>query len=268
VTGFSLSPTQSYEGGGDSHPPPIADRIVSLSRVTDLLAQLPGARLVDLTQPLGPATVLWPGSRPFRATVAGDYASDGCYFRDLDVPEHAGTHFDAPAHFAPGGARVDGVPVEALVRPLVKLDVRPWVDGDPSVAVGADAVLELERRDGLIQRGDAVLVHTGWDAYADDPARYLGDPMSFPGLAGDAAALLVERGVVGIGIDTLSVDQGASTDLPVHTTTLPAGVWHLEGLVGLAAVPARGAWLVAAPIRLVDGSGAPARVVAIVPSDG
>jgi kynurenine formamidase len=237
--------------------------------VTDLASILSGACLVDLTQPLGPGTTLWPGSRPFAAVTVATYAADGAYARELEVPEHAGTHFDAPAHFAPGGATVDGVPVEALVRPAVKLDMRSWVDGDPSVAVGADAIRELEERDGRIEAGSAVLVHTGWDAYWQDPARYLGDPdhPSFPGLAGDAAELLVERGVVGIGIDTLSVDAGASSDLPVHHTTLPAGLWQLEGLVELQRVPARGAWLVAAPLRLVDGSGAPARVFAILPRD-
>jgi kynurenine formamidase len=237
--------------------------------VNDLDSILAGARLVDLTQPLGPGTTLWPGSRPFTALTVADYETDGCYARELEVPEHAGTHFDAPSHFAPGGAMVDRVPLEVLVRPTVKLDVRAWVGRDADAAVGAEAIRALEDRDGRIEAGSAVLVHTGWDAHWQDPASYLGDPdaPSFPGLAADAGALLVERGVVGIGIDTLSVDPGSSADLPVHHTTLPAGVWQLEGLVGLEQVPARGAWLVAAPLRLVDGSGAPARVFAILPLD-
>ncbi len=236
--------------------------------MTDLATLLAGARLVDLTQPLGPGTSLWPGSRPFAATTVADYDADGCYARELEVPEHAGTHFDAPAHFARDGARVDAIPIAALVRPAVKLDVRPWVNGEASATIDAAAIRELERRDGTIEQGAAVLVHTGWDAYWNDSARYLGDPdPAFPGLAADAAELLVERGIAGLGIDTLSVDPGHSTDLPVHHATLPAGIWQLEGLVGLEQVPARGAWLVAAPLRLVDGSGAPARVFAILPPD-
>jgi len=236
--------------------------------MTDLATLLAGARLVDLTQPLGPGTSLWPGSRPFAATTVSDYDTHGSYSRELEVPEHAGTHFDAPAHFARDGDRVDAIPLAALVRPAVKLDVRPWVNGDAAASVGAAAILELEQRDGTIEPGSAVLVHTGWDAYWEDPARYLGDPgPAFPGLAADAAELLVERGIAGLGIDTLSVDPGHSADLPVHHLTLPAGIWQLEGLVGLERVPARGAWLVAAPLRLVEGSGAPARVFAIVPPD-
>ncbi len=235
--------------------------------MTDLATLLAPGRLVDLTQPLGPATSLWPGSRPFAATTVIDYDRDGGYARVIDVPEHSGTHLDAPAHFVRGAARVDAIPIGALVRPAVKLDVRPWVDGDADAVIGADEILELEARDGTIEAGTAVLVHTGWDAFVNDPDQYVGDPLAFPGLGRDAAELLVERGVVGLGIDTLSVDPGQSTEMPVHRTTLPAGMWQLEGLVGLAAVPPRGAWVVAAPLLLVDGSGTPARVFAILPLD-
>ena len=236
--------------------------------MTDLATLLAGANLVDLTQPLGPRTALWPGSRPFAATTVAEYVTEGCYSRELEVPEHAGTHFDAPAHFAPAGDRVDAIEIAALVRPVVKLDVRDRVNGDATATIDAAAILELEDRDGTIEPGTAVLVHTGWDAYRDDPATYLGDPdPAFPGLSRDAAELLVEREIAGLGIDTLSVDPGHSADLPVHHVTLPAGIWQLEGLVELERVPPRGAWLVAAPLRLVDGSGAPARVFAILPPD-
>jgi len=236
--------------------------------MTDLATLLAGANLVDLTQPLGPRTALWPGSRPFAAATVAEYATEGCYSRELEVPEHAGTHFDAPAHVAPAGDRVDAIEIAALVRPAVKLDVRDRVNGDATATIDAAAILELEKRDGTIEPGTAVLVHTGWDAYWDDPATYLGgaDP-AFPGLSRDAAELLVERRIAGLGIDTLSVDPGHSVDLPVHHVMLPAGIWQLEGLVELGQVPPRGAWLVAAPLRLVDGSGAPARVFAILPPD-
>ncbi len=234
----------------------------------DLATLLDPDRLVDLTQPLGPGTTLWPGSRPFAATTVSDYDDGGGYARELEVPEHAGTHLDAPAHFDRGGIRVDAIPLATLVRPAVRLDARPWVNGDASVTIDATALLELEEREGVIEPGSAVLVHTGWDAYWQDPGRYLGAPdPAFPGLAADAAELLVERGVAGLGIDTLSVDPGHSTELPVHNITLPAGIWHLEGLIELGRVPPRGAWLVAAPLRLVDGSGTPARAFAILPPD-
>jgi kynurenine formamidase len=221
---------------------------------------------VDLTQPLGPATVLWPGSRPFAAHVAAAHDTDGLYHRDLDVPEHAGTHLDAPSHFAPGGAHVADIPLADLVRPAVVLDVRDLVGDDPRFTLGADRIARIEARDGRIPAGSAVLVCTGWDRHVGDAARYIGTPgPACPGIGPDAARLLVERGVAGIGIDTLGVDPGHAADVPSHRITLPAGLWHLEGLVGLDRLPARGAWLVAGVVRLVEGSGAPARVFAVLP---
>lgn len=237
--------------------------------MNDVAHLLAPDRLVDLTQPLGPGTVLWPGSTAFAAPPFLTYERDGAYARDLVLPEHTGTHLDAPAHFDPAGRRVHEVPLAELVRPAAVLDVRPWVAGDPDAAVPGAAIEELEARDGTLARGCAVLVFTGWDAHVDDPERYLGRGGSplFPGLSGEAAELLVRRGVVGIGIDTLSTDRGASSDLPVHRTTLPAGLWQVEGLVGLGRLPERGAWVVVAPLLLVDGSGTPARVFAVLPSD-
>ncbi len=230
--------------------------------MTSLAALLAPDRLVDLTQPLGPDTVLWPGSTPFAATVVADYDTDGGYARELVVPEHAGTHLDAPAHFAQGQPATDEIPLPALVRPLVKLDVRERVAGAATYELTAAAIEEIEAVDGAIPAGAAVLVHTGWEAYRADAGRY----GSFPGLAADAADLLVARGVAGVGIDTLGIDPAHAEDFPAHRIILPAGLWQLEGLVNLGAVPSRGAWLVAAAIPIVAGSGAPARVFAILPA--
>ena len=67
-------------------------------------------------------------------------------------------------------------------------------------------------------------------------------------------------------MDTLGIDPGAATDFAVHRqVTFPRNVWHLEGLTNLAALPATGAWVVVGVLKLVDGSGSPARVLALVP---
>ena len=235
--------------------------------VTMTIALLGPDKLLDLTQPLGPATILWPGSRPFAAAVEADYDTDGAYARNLSLPEHSGTHLDAPAHFARNGATVEQIPIGALVRPAVCLDVRELVGDDASFTLSATAIAKLERRDGAIPVGTAVLVCTGWDRYHGDADRYRGrgDSLAYPGIAADAAQLLVERGVAGIGIDTLSVDAGHADTFPTHRITLPAGLWHLEGLTRLERVPPRGAWLVAAALPIVEGSGAPARAFVILP---
>lgn len=223
--------------------------------------------VIDLTQPLGPGTALWPGSRPVAVTTRATVAADGHYLRDLDLPEHSGTHLDAPSHFIAGGAHVADIAADSLIRPAVVLDVAPLVGDDARFTLSAHQILRIEQTEGLIDAGCAVLIRTGWDRFVGDAARYIGDPgPECPGIGVDAAELLVERGVVGVGIDTLGVDPGYVSACPAHTITLGAGLWHLEGLVGLGYVPARGAWVIAAPIKLVDGSGAPARVFAWVPS--
>jgi kynurenine formamidase len=220
--------------------------------------------VIDLSQPLGPDTALWPGSRPFSAVVEEDYGDYGFWARQLGFPEHSGTHLDAPAHRIRGGATTEAVDADRLVRPAVRIDARSWCDGDRGWTLEAAHVEEWEAAHGRVPAGCWVLLCTGWDRLLGDFSAYLGDPPDFPGYGASAAALLVERGVAGIGIDTLGVDPGASEDSPVHTIALGGGLWHLEGLVGLDAVPATGATLFVGAVKLVGGSGAPARVLALV----
>jgi kynurenine formamidase len=220
-------------------------------------------RVIDLTQPLGPRTVLWPGSDPVEAHVVSRIETDHSYARRILTPEHAGTHLDAPSHFAPGGTHADAIPAERLVAPCAVIDVRAECEADADFTIEREHVEAAERADGAIEPGSAVLALTGWERFLGDAERYVEG--AFPGFGTSAAELLIERGVVGIGIDTLGVDPGAATDYPVHHLTLPAGLWHLEGLINLEAVPPRGALLVVGALKLVDGSGTPARVLALLP---
>jgi kynurenine formamidase len=219
-----------------------------------------GRRVIDLTQTLGPATALWPGSEAVERRVVVDHATDGMYDQVWRTPEHAGTHLDAPAHFAPDGARVDQIPADRLVVECAVLDVRDLCAEDPDFTLEAGHVRAIESRDTRIERGSAVLVHTGWDR----PGYLDADELHFPGVGPSAAELFIERGVVGIGIDTAGIDPGHAADAPVHHITLPAGLWHLEGLVNLGELPARGALLFVGALKLEEGSGAPARVLALV----
>ena len=222
------------------------------------------ASVIDLTQPLGPRTALWPDSNPIAAHATGLLERDGHYARDVTLPEHSGTHFDAPAHFAPGGAYAHEMEADRLVVPCAVIDASAECAADPDYTLGAERVERDEAEHGPLPEGGALLLRTGWDEFTGEPGRYVLD-MSFPGFAPDAAQLAVDRGLTGLGIDTLSVDPGhASDDVPVHHVTLPAGLWHLEGLVNLAALPPRGATLFVGALKLVDGSGTPARVLALV----
>jgi len=227
-----------------------------------------GRGVVDLTETLGPATVLWPGSERVERRVVAHHATEGMYGQVWRTPEHAGTHLDAPAHFAPEGVRADQIPAERLVVDCAVLDVRERCAADADFMLEAEQLRAIEARDTRIERGSAVLVHTGWDRHRGNPQRYLGgnDPeqLHFPGVGPSAAELLIERGAVGIGIDTAGIDPGHAVEAPVHHITLPAGLWHLEGLVNLGELPARGALLFVGALKLEEGSGAPARVLALV----
>lgn len=218
-------------------------------------------RVVDLTQPLGPAVQPWPGSPPLTATVAAEYERDGLYARNLSMPEHLGTHVDAPAHFRADGATLAELPAERLVAEAAVLHAQTE---DPAFLVTAGHLEAFERDHGRIAPGTLILAATGWDRYVADRDRYLGDPLAFPGYAEDAAVFASERGAVGIGIDTLGVDPGASTAYPVHHHTSAHGLFHIEGLVNLGSLPPRGAVVFVGVPPLVAGSGMTARVLALV----
>lgn len=212
--------------------------------------------------------MLWPGSDAIATETVGEIEVEGWFARTLRTPEHAGTHMDAPAHFDPGGRTVDGFVAGELVVEAAVIDAREACERDPDHALEATEIEAFEAAHGRLPESGAVLLCTGWDRHRDDPAAMLGADrgggLRFPGFAPSAAELIVERGAAGIGIDTLSVDPGAASSFPVHHTTLPAGLWHLEGLVALDRLPPRGATIVIGVLPLAGGSGAPARVLALV----
>jgi kynurenine formamidase len=225
-------------------------------------------RVVDLTQPLHPGIVMWPGAPAPTADTILTVAHDGFYNRKVSFMEHSGTHFDAPCHMVDGQATLDQIPADRLVRPLAVIDASAAMAGNPDATLGLDEVRAFEAANGRIPDASAVFLRTGWEAFNTDPARFANvpGPLRFPGFGPDAARFLVEeRAAAGLGIDTLGIDPGVATDFPVHRQiSHPRGVWHVEGLMNLAGLPALGAWVVVGVLNLVDGSGSPARVLALV----
>jgi kynurenine formamidase len=212
----------------------------------------------------------WPGDdRTFEATVVATPEKDGYFARSFWTLEHYGTHLDAPAHFPPGKEFVDQIPVEHLFAPAVVIDVREEVSKDPDYRLHVMRVEKWEALHGRIPSGAVVLLRTGWSSRWPDQARYrntdAGGVMHFPGFSVESAKLLIERGAVALGIDTLSIDYGPSKDFEVHRVTLPAGLYQLENLANMDQLPAAGAFLISAPIKLEGGSGGPVRVFALLP---
>ncbi len=227
------------------------------------------SQVVDLTQPIHPGLVMWPGAAAPTFEVLVNVVPDGFYSRQVTFAEHTGTHFDAPCHMVEGTATLDEIDPATLIRPAAVIDISGDVGDDADAVLTLAQVEAFERANGRIPDGAIVLLRTGWGDRNTDPVRYAGQPgdLRFPGYGAEAARFLVEqRAIVGLGIDSLGIDPGSSPDFEVHRqVTHPAGVWHLEGLQNLQSVPPLGATVFVGVLPLVDGSGSPARVLALVP---
>lgn len=227
-------------------------------------------RVVDLSYAISDKLVPWPGdAKFFEAKVNATVEKDGYFTRSFWMLEHYGTHLDAPAHFPPGKTTVDQIPVKQLFGPAVVIDAQADDAKYPDYLLPAARVEDWEKRHGRIPEGAIVLLRTGWSSRWPDVKRYRNQDdagtMHFPGFSLEAAKLLIERKVSGLGCDTLSIDNGASKDFAVHHLALGAGLYHLENLADLSELPETGAFLIVAPIKLEGGSGGPVRVFALLP---
>lgn len=233
-----------------------------------------GARteVIDLTHTIDEGSPYWPEKNPgtpFRVSVTANYEPDGFYDRNLVIPEHFGTHMDAPAHLDPKGKTIDQLPAETFLSPAVVIDVSAAAKSQPDYRLSATDVESWVRRHGPIPQGALVLVRTGWSERWPSRAEYMNADargvMHFPGLSVDAARFLLQHAhPVGIGIDTFSIDYGPSEDFAVHRLTHSAGLYHLENVANLGKLPARGFTVIALPLKLRNGSGSPARVLALL----
>ncbi|MEM6787960.1 MAG: cyclase family protein [Myxococcota bacterium] len=223
-------------------------------------------RLVDLTHPVRPGVPIVPGGTPFSMTA--DDGAEGYRAHVFTMGNDTGTHLDAPAHFVEGRPGAAQLPLETLVVPLVVIPVQKKVEANPDYAVRATDLVDWEAIWGPIPLESLVVFNTGWHARFNDPEGYLNRDaegrMHFPGLSREAAELLVAREVVGVGIDTLSVDSGASEDFAAHRALLAAGFYQLENLTNLGSLPETGARVVVGVLPVVEGTQAPARVLALV----
>lgn len=205
------------------------------------------SRWIDATLPLHDGMACWPGDPPFRrrelsSLERGDVAA----VSSLSLSSHTGTHLDAPAHFIRGGLTVDQAPPDVLVGPGRVLDL-----------AGRPAVDEADLEACHPRPGERLLLRTDNSARRASPSA--GEAAVPVALTPAAAALLARRGVALVGVDGLSVGREAD-GVETHVVLLGAGIWVLEGL-DLADVPPGPVDLVALPLRIVAGDGAPCRVL-------
>lgn len=216
--------------------------------------------LIDLSRTIRTGMTRVPGLpevevRPLLQIASGHHVN----VAELRLATHAGTHVDAPAHFLADGPTIDRLPLERFRGRGVLVSVHR----EAGEAIPAADLAGVE-----IRPGDVVLLHTGWDACFDSPAY-----QTHPFLDEAAARLLVERGAAMVGVDCLNVEMPPAMrpegfTFPVHRTLLGAGVLVIENLTNLGALRGHTFRVQAFPLRVDNGDGAPARVVAEVQREG
>lgn len=228
------------------------------------------AEVIDLTHDLDFDTPLFPGGVPFSLEPLSTL-TDGYYMNTFSSGEHTGTHVDAPLHFGQGLPAVDEIPPVRLVSIGIIIDVRDQTMANPDYVLSLPDLIAWEKKNvKKIPPRSFVILNTGWHQRWEQSERYLNRSedgiMHFPGFSVEALTYLIEtRTVNGVGTDTASIDPGASVELPGHQVLLRGGRYAVENLDNLDLLPTRGFTIIVAPMKISMGSGAPARVLAIVP---
>lgn len=226
------------------------------------------SNVADLTHVVSPSFPMFPGASPMKINEVVTVKKDGYYGNTLEIWEHTGTHMDAPAHFVDGAATADALPVNRLIAPLAVINIKARADRNPDAEVTVDDILAWERSHGRLPNGAFVAMYSGWDSRVNDAKAFVNldgsNVQHYPGFSPAAAEFLVrQRNIVGVGVDTLSLDFGASKDFKSHVTLLGAGKYGLENLANLASVRPSGAMIIVGGPKHKGASGGPSRVMAI-----
>ena len=223
-------------------------------------------RHADLTHVLAAGFPVYTGAAPARRTLK-TFATDGFYSQEWTLGEHSGTHVDAPGHFVDGGRLVTALRPDELFAPAVVIDISERVGDVPDAIVEVRDLRRFERRHGRIPRGAIVFMYSGWEERLPDAAAFKNvgpdGAYHFPGFGIEALEWLLERrDPAGIGVDTLSLDFGASTTFEVHRRLLGEDRYGIEAVASLSDIPPLGAQVVVGVVPWEEGSGGPCRLLA------
>jgi len=222
------------------------------------------SKIIDLTHTLSKDIPTWDGSCGFESEIDTDYKDckepDVFRTQKLKMKAGIGTHMDAPAHCFPEYKTIESLTMEELVTDCVMINVSNEADGNYKVM--PEVVEQFESKHGQIEENSFVIFYTGWDKYWDTPEKYRND-YSFPSIDVSTAKLLLERNIVGLGIDTLSADTGKD-GFPVHRAILGAGKYLVENIANAKLLPITGAKIFVLPIKIKDATEAPIRLIALI----
>lgn len=230
--------------------------------------------VLDLGYSLNDHSPFWPGDDyvPFKLKTIATLEKNGVLSKAFSVPEHFGTHVDAPNHFERNQPAVDEIRPRDFFGPGLVIDVAMQSEVDADYRASLKDIEAWEQAHGKIPTGAIVFLKTGWGQHWKNPTRYRNQDstgrMHFPGFSADAAKFLIEqRAAKALAIDTLSIDHGPSKDFAVHHLVNGAGRYAVENVAQLDKLPPRNFLVVVAPIKIETGSGGPARVFAVLKSD-
>jgi len=236
------------------------------------------SQLIDLSHAFSDKTIYWVTAQEFHLdTVFHGETNKGYYYsaNNFSTAEHGGTHIDAPIHFSKNGQTVDEIPLENLIGEAIKINVSTKSLNNPDYQISIEDFTNWEKKEQIqIPKGSIVLLQTGFSKYYPNKLKYLGTDkrgeeavklLHFPGLSAEAAEWLVKnRKIHAIGIDTPSIDYGQSQYFKSHVILLSQNIPAFENLTNLEQVPEKGFKIIALPMKIKGGSGAPLRIVAVL----
>ena len=225
-------------------------------------------KAIDLTHTLDEKTPSWNGGCGFQQSIKLDYAdhepgeSSNISFRVQQIKMHAGigTHIDAPAHCNLSTITIDQLSLQNLIAPCVVIDVSSYAHERTTISVHDIETFEMSH--GTIMPNSFVIIRTGWEKFWEEPERYRNNHI-FPSVSKEAAELLLERKIVGLGIDTLSPDR-PEDGYPVHAALLGAGKYIIENIANSEMLPPKGSLTLALPIKTYRGTEAPLRLIGLI----
>jgi kynurenine formamidase len=239
-------------------------------------ASVQDMKWIDLTYPFSEKTLYWPNNpKGFtRDTLFEGLTEKGYYYSAYSfyAPEHGGTHLDAPVHFAEGNKSVDQLTLDQLTGNAIVIDVSEKALADRDYLISVDDVLNWEKANGPVEPYTIILFRTGYGKYYPNPKTYFGTDLKgeeaipqlhFPGVSEELAVFLTKsRKIKAVGIDTPSIDYGQSSNFRAHRILLKENIPVFENVAHLDQLPVKDIYVVALPMLLENGSGAPLRIIA------
>jgi kynurenine formamidase len=231
---------------------------------------------IDLTHSFDSTTLYWPNNKTtfIHHTDSEGFTPKGYFYSSYSIcaPEHGGTHLDAPIHFAKDKYTVEELPLTSLTGNAVVIDVSKNALANRDYQISIEDITNWERENGKIENNTIILFKTGYGKFYPNRGEYFGTPktgieaipeLHFPGIDPKTTSWLIkERAIKAIGLDTPSLDYGQSTDFKTHQVLMGSNKPGFENLANLDNLPATNVYVVALPMKIGRGSGAPLRIIA------